>query len=168
MDLLDNLAVGSLQLVKYPAPVLARPAAPVVDFDPHLADVVARMFEIMHAARGVGLAAPQVGVPIRLFVANPTDQAGESDSVYINPEIVDQQGQVMQEEGCLSCPGITCRIKRGAVVILRAAGLDGQMFEQAAEGILARIFQHEMDHLNGALILDRMSAVARARIRSNS
>jgi len=160
MDLPDNLDAGSLRLVTYPHPVLAERAAPVEGPDPRLADVVARMFEVMHAARGVGLAAPQLGLSIRVFVANATSQP-EGDAVYVNPEIVSRQGQVMQEEGCLSCPGINCRIKRSAVVTLRATGLDGREFEQTADDLLARVFQHETDHLDGTLILDRMSAVAR-------
>ena len=161
MDLPHNLDPAALRLTKYPDPVLARGAAPVEALDPRLTGVVARMFEILRAARGVGLAAPQVGLPIRLFVADPPGQTGQGEAVYINPEIVDRQGQLMQEEGCLSCPGINCRIKRSAVVTLRATGLDGRTFEKTGEDLLARIFQHEVDHLNGTLILDRMSAVAR-------
>lgn len=161
MELLDHLDLPGLGIVKYPHPVLSRPAECVTDFDPRLADLAERMVEIMHAAGGVGLAAPQVGLSIRLFVAGPTGEADSDDIVLINPEIIDRQGQAIIEEGCLSCPGIHTRIKRAAVLTVRAAGLDGTISEWAAEDLLARIVQHELDHLNGTLIIDRMSTVAK-------
>ena len=161
MELLDSIDLVRLRIVKYPHPVLAGKAGPATDFDPRLADLAERMGEIMHAARGVGLAAPQVGLAIRMFVVNPTGVPGPDDTVFINPEITDRKGQVVEEEGCLSCPGIHTRVKRNAEVTVRAAGLDGGVFEVAAEGLLARIVQHELDHLNGTLIIDRMSTVAK-------
>jgi len=161
MELLNTIDLARLHIVKYPHPVLAGKAQPVIDFDPRLADLAERMYEIMHAARGVGLAAPQVAAGVRMFVGNPTGVAGPDDTVFINPDIIDRQGQTVEEEGCLSCPGIHTRVKRSTQVTVRAAGLDGEVFELSAEGLLARIVQHELDHLNGTLIIDRMSTVAK-------
>jgi peptide deformylase len=161
MPTLDDMELASLSIVKYPDPVLAGPCRAVALPDDRLGALAERMFEIMYAARGVGLAAPQVGLAIRLFVANPTGVPGQDERVYLNPQIVDCQGDLVQEEGCLSCPGINSKIKRRAAVTLRAFDLAGQEFEQTGRGLLARIFQHEMDHLDGRLILKRMSTVAR-------
>ncbi len=161
MELLDGVDIQALRIVRYPAPVLRRPARLAVPPFDGLAELAAKMCELMRAAGGVGLAAPQVGLPIRLFVANPAGPAGAEDRAFVNPEIVDRQGQLQEEEGCLSVPGVNGRIKRSAGVTIRAVGLDGRSFQQTGEGLLARVFQHEMDHLDGTLILDRMSALAR-------
>ena len=161
MDPLEGLDPVGLRLVKYPDPALARACVPVRPDDPRLRELADRMFAIMHAARGVGLAAPQVGVSALLFVANPAGEPGADQAVYVNPEIVSQSGSVLMEEGCLSCPGVQCKIKRSAVVTIRAFDLSGGAFEQTGEELLGRVFQHETDHLAGRLILDRMSAVAR-------
>lgn len=161
MDPLADVDFSLLQIVKYPAEVLRRPCLPVEVPDGRLGDLAQAMFEVMYAAAGVGLAAPQVGVSLRLFVANPQGQPGGPEAVYINPRIVRHEGQVEEEEGCLSVPGVKCRIKRSAAIVLLATNIQGDQFEHAGEGLLARIFQHEMDHLGGTLILNRMSALAR-------
>ena len=150
-----------LKIIKYPHPTLRRVCAEVEHFDEELRALAGRMFQIMYASGGVGLAAPQVAVPIRLFVANPTGQPGTGERVYVNPGIVEQDGSEAAEEGCLSVPGVACRIKRHTRATIRAKDLDGKEFQETGEGLLARIFQHEMDHLNGMLIVDRMSAVGR-------
>jgi peptide deformylase len=151
----------NLRLIKYPDPVLASPARKVVEFTPELRELAEGMFRIMYAARGVGLAGPQAGVSLRIFVANPNGEGGEGERVYINPEIIELSGQEVGEEGCLSLPGITCKLKRATRVHLRAQDLDGNVFEETGEGLLARIFQHEGDHLDGILIANKMSIVAR-------
>ena len=161
MGLLENVDISALSLVKYPDPVLMEVCRPVSAVDERIGRLARRMFEVMYSSRGVGLAAPQVGVPIRLFVANPSDQPGEQEGVYVNPEIVAACGSEVGEEGCLSLPMVTCKVKRATQVTVRATDLEGRPFEHSAEGLLARVFQHEMDHLNGILLSDRMSPVAR-------
>ncbi len=161
MDLLDGVDIQALRIVKYPDPVLRRSAGAAMPPFEGLAELAAKMCELMHAAGGVGLAAPQVGLSVRLFVANPAGPGGVEDRAFLNPEVVDRRGQLQEEEGCLSVPGVNGRIKRSALVTIRAVGLDGRSFQQTGEGLLARVFQHEMDHLDGTLIFDRMSAVAR-------
>jgi peptide deformylase len=161
MNPLAGLDLSSLKILKYPDPRLRGPCQEVGRTDAQLGALAGRMLEIMYAARGVGLAAPQLGIPLRLFVANPAGQPGQQQVVYVNPQILQQSGAMMEEEGCLSLPGINCRIKRYRGIVLGAVGLDGRTFQQAGENLLARIFQHEMDHVNGILIADRMSLVTR-------
>ena len=144
-------------------PVLHTPAAPVVDFDDDLRTLVADMFETMDAAPGVGLAGPQVGVGRRLFTFGYTDDDDVTwRGVAINPElwitpipagVADEDEDV---EGCLSFPGERFPLLRAQSAILRAVDLDQQPFEIRAEGWLARIFQHEFDHLDGTLYVDRL------------
>jgi len=149
-----------LRILHYPDPRLREVCSPIDEVDGDVRRLVERMFELVAAARGVGLAAPQVGVPVRLFVAWP--EADDADRrLYINPSIVSVDGAQEGDEGCLSFPGITCKIKRYDVVTIRATDLEGKEFEETARGLAARIFQHEMDHLNGVLIADKMSMVAR-------
>jgi len=161
MDPLADVDLSSLSIVKYPAEVLRRESLPVEATDERLGELAREMFRIMYAAKGVGLAAPQVGVGVRLFVANPQGAPGGPEGVFINPRIIDREGQALLEEGCLSVPGVRSRIKRNAVITVAAVDLAGRPFEMTGEGLLARIFQHEVDHLAGTLILNRMSAVAR-------
>jgi len=144
-----------LIIVEFPDPRLRRVAVAVTQFDEALQLLVERMFELMREHQGVGLAAPQVGQSLRLFIANATGQPAD-DRVYINPEFLDVQGDEQDEEGCLSLPKIRAKIWRGDTVTLRAQDVTGKSFEQTEPGFVARIWQHEMDHLNGTLILDRM------------
>ena len=160
MQRLGVIELAKLHLVKYPAPVLAG-RAEEVEYSEELRPLAARMFEIMYAAHGVGLAGPQVGLPIRIFVANTHAEPPGHELVAINPRIVASDGQVLNEEGCLSVPGLTCRIKRSAQVTIQALDINGQEYTLAGEGLLARAFQHETDHLDGVLIINRMSPVAR-------
>lgn len=147
---------SKLEIVLFPDPVLKRVAAPVECIDDSIRGLVDRMFELMRASNGVGLAAPQVGVSKRLFVCNPTLEPGD-DMVCINPEFVELEGQEGAVEGCLSIPGVSVNMRRGTRAVLRAANLDGEVFEYEAEGLPARIWQHENDHLDGRLIVDSMS-----------
>jgi len=160
MGTLDSIDIESLTLVKYPDPRLRENCSPVTEFDNRLRALAERMFVIMYKGNGVGLAGPQAGVTLRVFVANPTMEP-EDERVYVNPELIATSGSVEAEEGCLSLPTLSCRIKRYATATIRARDLEGDTFEQTGEGLLARVFQHEYDHIEGRLIIDRMSAVAK-------
>jgi peptide deformylase len=134
----------------------------VEEFDDSLRKLAEKMLEIMYASNGVGLAAPQVGVPVRLFVGNPQAQPGsEAEGIYVNPEILERSGSQTDEEGCLSFPGISCNVKRAMYATIRAQDLNGKIFTQKGEGLTARMFQHETDHLDGILLSDKMSTVAK-------
>jgi len=144
-------------------PVLHSPALPVETIDDDLRSLVRDLFETMDAAPGVGLAAPQVGVPLRLFTYGWVDEAGTRwRGVAINPELwitpppAGEPDLDEESEGCLSFPGERFGLRRAERAILRATDLDGQPFEIAAEGWLARIFQHEYDHLDGTIYTDRL------------
>jgi peptide deformylase len=155
-------------------PVLHEPAAAVADFGPDLHKLVADMVETMHAAPGVGLAAPQVGVPLRVFVYAWTDGDDRQHSgVAVNPELwlsptpIGAADEDTESEGCLSIPGERFPLRRADRALLRAQDADGEYFEVEADGWLARIFQHEYDHLDGILYADRLDhphgkAVAKA------
>jgi peptide deformylase len=152
--------LAGLRIIRYPDPRLTVVCTPVEAVDDSVRALIDRMFELMFDARGVGLAAPQVGVAVRLFVASATFDPAER-GVYINPEIIAAEGAQDGDEGCLSFPGITCRVKRKKIATIRALGRDGNPFEQTGEDLLARIFQHESDHLEGKLLVDRMGSVAK-------
>lgn len=157
---ISGAVLGSLGTVEYPDPRLQEVCTPVGAVDDAIRGLAERMFELMFASRGVGLAAPQVGVTVRLFVASPTFEPSDR-RVYINPEIIALDGTQLGEEGCLSFPSVSCKIKRANTATLRALGLDGQEFEETGEALAARIFQHECDHLDGRLLVDRMGSVAK-------
>ncbi|MCJ7543395.1 MAG: peptide deformylase [Phycisphaerae bacterium] len=159
-DDIAHLDLAALRILHYPDPRLQQPAKTVQTVDAALGALVERMFELMAAARGVGLAAPQVGLPLRVFVACPTGEPADRRA-YVNPTLLERDGQMEEEEGCLSVPGVTSHIKRFSRVTLGATDLAGQRFQQSGQGLLARIFQHETDHLDGRLIVDRMGSLAR-------
>lgn len=152
--------LAALSVILYPDERLREVCTPVEEVDDSVRALVERMSELMFAARGVGLAAPQVGAVVRLFIASPTFRP-EDRRVYINPRIVSIDGRQDGDEGCLSFPGISCKIKRGKTATIRALNLAGQEFEETGEDLAARIFQHECDHLDGRLLVDRMGSVAR-------
>ena len=153
---------ASLSIVLYPQPVLRQVAQPVPEVTDHIKAVAAKMIELMHAAPGVGLAAPQVGLPWRMFVANPTGEAGD-DRIYINPMITPDPaaGNAARDEGCLSLPQVTVEVIRPLQVTIQATNLQGETFEDTHDELLARIWQHEYDHLEGILIIDKMSTIDR-------
>lgn len=153
-----------LRIILYPDPRLKKVSAPVESFDEPLRALSTRMLELMRQARGVGLAAPQVGHNIRLFVMNHTGQP-EDDRIYVNPVLLDPSGDEEAEEGCLSLPGINLQVTRHKTMRVQAQDLSGQPFEHQADGYVARVWQHETDHLNGILLLDRMGPVARMASR---
>lgn len=145
-----------LRILNFPHPVLRQKARPVEEFDQNLRQVAERMFDLMHDAEGIGLAAPQVGLSIRLFVvdAHQTQPA----MVFINPELSAYAEEFdLSEEGCLSLPGIRGEIRRPRAVTIHALDLDGQPFTLQGEELTARVWQHEFDHLNGVLIIDKMN-----------
>ncbi len=154
-------------IVKYGETVLEQPAETVTEFaTPELEKFLEDMFESMYAAKGVGLAAPQIGVSRRIAVIDTS--AGEDPSkrlVLINPEITKVEGAQVGEEGCLSIPGFREPVKRGKRVTIRAQKADGEIFEMTGDDLLARAFLHETDHLNGRLYISHLSALKRDLIR---
>lgn len=158
-----------LDLVLYPDPILRRRAVPVERFDasslPLLKRLADRMLELMRQHRGVGLAGPQVGVGLRIFVCNPTGEPGD-DRIYINPELSEPEGEEELEEGCLSLPEINSPVWRTLRLRMRARDAEGNHLDEVAEGFLARIWQHELDHLNGILIIDKMPPTVRMAERA--
>ena len=140
-------------------PVLKRPAAPVTDVDGALAKLVDAMYETMYEAPGVGLAAPQVGVQQRFFVYD----IGDGPFVLLNPEIVGASGEWVYEEGCLSLPGLAFEIARPKVITVKAQDLDGNEVVIEGDELLGRVFLHEIDHLDGVLMLDRLDGDDRKR-----
>ena len=148
--------------MKYPDPVLERPAEPVTEFDDELQRLVDDMFESMYAAKGIGLAAPQIGVSKRLTVIDLSfDEKPEDKIVLINPEIIFRDGKQYEEEGCLSLPDIREKVSRASRVKVRAQDAKGKWFEVHGEELLSRAFQHEIDHLDGVLFFRRVSALKR-------
>ena len=149
-------------IVKYPDPVLAQKAAPVTAFDKTLAKLADDMFESMYAAEGIGLAAPQIGVSKRITVIDISFGKEPKDKlVLINPEIISRNGRQVEEEGCLSLPEIRDKVSRDATVTVRAQNVKGEWFEIDGEELLSRAFQHEIDHLDGVLFIDRISRLKR-------
>ncbi len=150
------------EIVKYPDPVLQREAAPVTAFDAELQTLVDDMFESMYAAKGIGLAAPQIGVSKQITIIDLSFQKNpEEKLVLINPEITFREGRQYEEEGCLSLPEIREKVSRSARVKVRAQKASGEWFELDGEELLARAFQHEIDHLHGILFFSRVSALKR-------
>jgi peptide deformylase len=151
-----------LTIVKYPEPVLQQPGEPVTEFDGELRRFIADMFETMYASKGIGLAAQQVGVAKRVTVIDLSQgEDPKQKLVLINPEIILREGKQYEEEGCLSFPEIREKISRAAKVRVRAQDEKGKWFEMDGEELLARAFQHEIDHLDGTVFIFRMSALKR-------
>ena len=158
--------MASRQLVTYPDPVLRTRASDVVGIDASMRGLAEEMLRIMREEDGVGLAAPQVGESLRIFVTAAIEEESAPERVYINPVIVSCEGALeASEEGCLSLPGIRGTIRRPPKVTLRATGIDGEPFTCTSSALLARCWQHEIDHLDGILIIDRMSAIDRLASR---
>jgi len=150
-------------IVKFGDPVLENEAATVTEFDtPELHKFIEDMFESMYAAKGVGLAAPQIGVGKKIAVIDTSNgEDPEAKLVIINPKIVNVEGKQDGEEGCLSIPGFREQVRRGKRVTVRAQNLKGEAFDQTGEDLLARAFQHETDHLYGRLYITHISALKR-------
>ena len=147
-------------------PVLRGRAKPVDSFDDALRSLVADMYETMFAANGVGLAAPQIGISERIFVLGvPVSRQKRVDMAVVNPEIVTPSGSEVQEEGCLSVPGIYDEVRRARQLVLRGFDEHGKPLEIQADGYLARAIQHEVDHINGVLFVDRLSLLRRQLLK---
>ncbi len=153
-------------IVKFGNPVLEKAAEKVSVFDEELKKLIADMFESMYAAKGIGLAAPQIGIPRRIAVIDVTfKEDPNAKLVLINPEIIHKEGRHSQSEGCLSIPEFRENVSRAQVATVRAQDMNGNLFEKTGDDLLARAFQHETDHLNGKLYLSHISAIKRDLIK---
>src|SRR5215831_3208641 len=159
---LVRIAMAVMPIRAFPEAVLRRKAAPVTAIDDTLQRLIDDMIQTMYAAPGIGLAAPQVGVALQLFVVDVTSgrEAGGL-MTFINPEIIKTEGRVQEDEGCLSLPGVYGPTPRATHVVVRGMNRQGAIVEVEGEGLLARAFQHEMDHLQGMLFFNRMGPAAR-------
>jgi peptide deformylase len=167
-----------LGVIHYPDPVLRRKAAPVAEVTDEVRAVARRMVELMREAEGIGLAAPQVGLPWRMFVtsvpeneersvADDPPSARPEPTVYINPVLLEPEGRPEpMSEGCLSLPDIRGEVLRPPIISIKALDLEGRSFTLRGSGLLARCWQHEVDHLDGVLIIDRMSGMSRLKNRA--
>ena len=149
-------------ILRYGDDILHKPATDVADLSPDIKSLIDDLIETMYAASGVGLAAPQVGVPLRVFVTDPSG-GHEADElvVMVNPEWIERDGEQREDEGCLSVPGFNAAIPRPTHAIVRGLDRDGAAREVEGTGILARAFGHEMDHLDGSLFLDHLRGIRR-------
>ncbi|MBI2823821.1 MAG: peptide deformylase [Planctomycetia bacterium] len=156
-----------LRIIQYPHPTLRRPSKPLRRVDDELRTIVREMFNLMYEAKGIGLAANQVDLPYRLFVLNlkPEDAAPEDEQVFINPVLSQPKGMTEAEEGCLSLPGLYAQVKRPESVTINAYDLAGNEIRATAEGLYARAVQHETDHLDGVLFIDRLSPTAKLALK---
>jgi peptide deformylase len=155
-----------LEIVHYPEPVLLTPADPVTNFDDELKQLVNDMFETMREFRGVGLAAPQVGVSKRLFVMDCSGGQDPAQRVaLINPDVISVEGEQLGEEGCLSFPGIYFNVKRELRAIVRAHNVDGELFEVDGKELTARCLLHETDHCDGIVFIDKMTILKRQLVK---
>jgi peptide deformylase len=152
-----------LTVRKYGDPALRRKADPVREITPEVHKMVADMIETMYDEVGIGLAATQVGIPLRLMVVG--DEDGRAARALVNPVITRHGGEVTAEEGCLSIPGIFAPVTRAEWVEMEAQDLEGRPLSIRARGLTARVFQHEMDHLDGVLFIDRLDPVTRDRVK---
>ena len=149
-------------ILRFGADTLHGGARPVDDFGTDLESLIDDMVQTMYAASGLGLAAPQIGVGLRLFVADPSSGRSTSELVVlVNPEIVQQEGAQVEDEGCLSLPGFSARVERSAHVVLKGLDRDGTPVQLEGKGLRARVFQHEMDHLDGTLFVNRIRGIKR-------
>jgi peptide deformylase len=157
-----NIDMSVIEIKRYPEAVLKKKAEPVITFDDQLQQLIDDMVETMYAAPGVGLAAPQVGVSKRLAVVDISSRDEQYPLiVLINPSIVQSEGEIEFEEGCLSLPEYTAKVRRAENLVVQAHDREGQKIEIEAGGLLAIAVQHEMDHLDGILLIDRISPIKR-------
>ena len=152
-----------MEIVLYPHPALRWKSRPVKQIDAALRQTVAEMFDLMYERKGIGLAANQVALPYRLFILNLSGERDkkEEELVFLNPEILKRKGTVEEEEGCLSFPKLYAPVKRAAEIVVEAFDLDGNVFEYELDDLASRAVQHECDHLDGVLFIDRLADAAR-------
>ena len=149
-------------ILKYPEAVLSKKSEPVTEFGKETRRLVDDMYESMYAAQGIGLAAPQIGVLKRITVIDLSFQKTPAEKItLINPQILEREGKQVEEEGCLSFPDIRAKVHRAATVKVRAQNVEGEWFEMDGAELLSRAFQHEIDHLDGVLFIDRISKLKR-------
>lgn len=157
---MPEIDIENCFMTHYPAGVLLRPAEEIAEVTDDIRRLAAKMIDIMLESSGVGLAGPQIGVPLRIFVFS-IDATRENAKAYINPQITTSGGFEAYEEGCLSLPGINTKVRRHKECTITATDLEGNTFTEEAQGLQIRGFQHEYDHLQGVLIKDRMNQVQR-------
>ncbi len=152
-------------VIHFPDPRLKEISKPITLVTDELRELARDMIDVMYDEPGIGLAAPQVGAPVRMFVIDTDwgdDEAEKSPTVVINPEISNREGRITWEEGCLSVPDYTANVDRDAAITLKGEDLDGNAIEERAEGLRAVCIQHEIDHLDGILFIDRISRLKRS------
>jgi peptide deformylase len=156
-----------MKIVKYPHPALRHPARPVTSLDGMVRKIAGRMLELMYEQKGLGLAAPQVSLPMQLFVMNSEGDANQRDKelVFINPVITDKKGSVEGNEGCLSFPELFQKVRRAKQIRVQAYDLEGKPVDRRLTDLEARIVQHEADHLQGKLFIDYFGVIARLSSR---
>ncbi len=160
--------IRPLDILIYPHEILKRPSRPIKTIDGALQRFIDAMLHTMYEAKGVGLAANQVGRPVQLTVMDcaKDNERGKSPIILINPKIVEAEGEILEEEGCLSFPGLSAKVKRSMRVCLKGFDREGKEIEiEAKDGLLSRCIQHELDHLNGICLIDRLGRVRRAIFR---
>jgi len=157
-----------VRIVKFPHPTLRHKSKPLLRVDGEIADIVHGMFDLMYENNGIGLAANQVDLPYRLFILNlhSDPEEKEAEFVFINPEISERKGMVEREEGCLSFPELYAPVRRPEKVVMTAYNLAGQEIRYQMDGLFARAAQHELDHLDGVLFVDRLTPTARLEVKS--
>lgn len=153
---MKQIDIDKLRIIEYPDPRLRKGCKPVEAFDEWLARLAERMLKLMHESNGIGLAAPQLGLLRRMFVCNVTGEP-KDDQVFVNPEMSNFIGHAAGEEGCLSLPEVTVTVRRPAACVISAFDVTGKPFRLVGEGLFARCWQHEYDHLDGRMIVDYMS-----------
>jgi peptide deformylase len=157
-----------MKIVKYPHPSLRRPARVLSTIDAKVQKAAEEMLALMYEHKGLGLAAPQVALPYQLMVLNPTGDPAqkEHEGVYVNPVILERKGTIEGEEGCLSFPNLYQKIRRAKTVQVQAYNLKGEALLITATDLPARLWQHEIDHLNGVLFIDKMGPIAKLSSRA--
>lgn len=155
-----------MRVIHYPHPALLRTSKPLKRVDAGLRKLIAEMFDLMYGHKGIGLAANQVDLPYRLFVMNESGdpKRKEDERVFINPVLSKPKGSAEREEGCLSLPGLYADVKRSAGIVVEAFDLDGQLFRAELDELGARAVQHEIDHLDGILFIDRLDDAVRQEV----
>jgi peptide deformylase len=163
-----QLIAPPMKIVQYPHPSLRHKAVPLTGIDERVKSVAQGMLDLMYEAKGLGLAAPQVGLPYQMFVVNYAGdhEKPELQGVYINPVILDKQGSIEGEEGCLSFPGLYRKVRRARTARVQAYDLQGQLVELTLHEMPARIWQHEFDHLHGDLFIDKLGVIGQMTVRT--
>jgi peptide deformylase len=156
-----------MKIVQYPHPALRHVCKPLTSIDAKVRKAAEEMLELMYQAKGLGLAAPQVALPYRLIVLNLSGDRAKRDQegAYVNPVVLERKGSVDDEEGCLSFPGLYAKVRRAKTVKVQAYNLNGEAVEVTASDLAARAWQHEIDHLDGILFIDKMGTIAKLASR---